>query len=223
MYKSILIAVLILTVSGFSSAQDLNEIPMYGGKQKPPELVKADEEFVEFMVKQFGSREAASDDAIRRGFAYLAKNDWRTAMKRFNQAWLLTPDRAEVFWGFGATLSYQGKFAESEKYFLKAISFAPNNGRLLNDFGFMYLFWATKGAKNKPDRERYLDKSLEFFERASRLESSYERIYFNWAVSLFFNQDYKGAWEKIKEAERLGGKSIEQKFINDLTKKMPRP
>ncbi|MBD0369356.1 MAG: hypothetical protein ICV60_00770 [Pyrinomonadaceae bacterium] len=223
MCKPVLIAVLILTATCFSNAQELNEQPMYGGKPKPPELVKADEEFVEFMVKQFSSREAASDDAMRRGFAYLARNDWRMAMKRFNQAWLLTPDRAEVFGGFGAALAYQGKFTESEKYFLKATGLAPDNGRLLNDFGFMYQFWATKGTKNKTEREKYLDKSLELFERASRLESSYDRIYFNWAVSLFFKQDYKGAWDKIKEAERLGGKSIEQKFIEDLTKKMARP
>lgn len=223
MCKSVLIAGLILTAFCFANAQELNEIPMYGGRPKPPELVKADEKFVEFMVKRFGNREAASDDAIRRGFAYLAENDWRMAMKRFNQAWLLTPDRADVFWGFGAALSYQGEFAESEKYFLKAALLAPDNGRLLNDFGFMYQFRATKGAKNKLEKQRYLDKSLELFERASRLESSYERIYFNWAVSLFFKQDYKGAWEKIKEAERLGGTSIEQKFIRDLTKKMARP
>lgn len=64
---------------------------------------------------------------------------------------------------------------------------------------------------------------MELFDQASRLESNYDRIYFNWAISLFFKQDYKGAWEKISDAERLGGKSIDQRFIHDLKKKMPRP
>jgi hypothetical protein len=56
-----------------------------------------------------------------------------------------------------------------------------------------------------------------------QLEPSYERTYSDWAVSLFFKKDYAGAWTKVKEAENLGGKTIEQKFIRDLTKKMKRP
>jgi hypothetical protein len=40
---------------------------------------------------------------------------------------------------------------------------------------------------------------------------------------LFFQKDYAGAWKKISEAEKLGGKTIDKKFIADLKKKMRRP
>jgi len=40
---------------------------------------------------------------------------------------------------------------------------------------------------------------------------------------LYFKKDYAGAWQQIFQAEKLGGQSIEQKFVKDLTKKMPRP
>jgi tetratricopeptide (TPR) repeat protein len=196
---------------------------MYGGTPPTPEQVKADREFIEAVVNDLGSRESASKSAIRLGFQYLAGNDWRTAMKRFNQAWLLTGEGPEVFWGFASAFSYQGKFEESDEYFQKAIALAPKNGRLINDYGFMYQFWATKGTKAKDEKLKRLDKSIQLFGQASLLEPELERIYFNWAVSLAFKGDYRGAWEKIKEAERLGGKTVEQKFIRDLLKKMPRP
>ena len=83
-------------------------------------------------------------------------------MKRFNQVWLLTPDKADVFWGVGVALGLD-----------------PNNGRLLNDFGFMYHFWATKGTKAKDEKLRYLDRSIELFEQASRLDPTYDRICVN--------------------------------------------
>jgi tetratricopeptide (TPR) repeat protein len=223
MKKPILIIVLFFGVTLTSNAQNLNEIPMYGGKPKPPALIQVDKEFVDTIVKKFGSREAASDHAIQLGFQYLARNDWQTAMRRFNQAWLLTPDKAEVFGGFGAALSYQGKFEESVKYFTKATELSPQNGRILADYGFMYQFWATKGTKDKEEKLVRLNKSIELFEQASRLEPSYERTFSNWAVSLYFKQDYKGAWNKIVEAEKLGGKSVDQKFVKDLAGKLPRP
>ena len=223
MRKLSVVVTFILSIFILAGAQERNELPMYGGLPPTPRQAQADRELIDAVVRDTGSREKGAQQAVRLGFQYLGRNDWRTAMKRFNQAWLLGGESADVLWGFGAVLSYQGKFADSEKYFIKAVTLASENGRLLNDFGFMYQFRATKGTKNKTEREGYLNKSIEMFERASRLESTDDRIFFNWAISLYFKRDYKGAWEKIKEAERLGGKAIEQKFIRDLSKKMARP
>jgi len=224
MKRAILIAAFVLLCPFVIYSQLLdNEIPKYGGIKRTPEQAQADQKFTDYMVQRFGNRDKAADDAIRRGFAFLAQADWRMAMKRFNQAWLLSPDKPEVPWGFGAALSYQGEFEASEKYFQEAVSLAPKNGRLLTDFGFLYQFWATKGTKDKTKREVRLNHSVDLFEQAAQLESTYERTYFDWAISLYFKKDYAGAWKKISEAEKLGGKTIDQKFIADLTKKMPRP
>jgi tetratricopeptide (TPR) repeat protein len=224
MKRAILIVAFVLLGPSVIYPQLLdNEIPKYGGIKRTPEQAQADQKFIDSMVQRFGNRDKAADDAIRRGFAFLAQADWRMAMKRFNQAWLLSPDKPEVPWGFGAALSYQGQFEASEKYFQEAAALLPQNGRLLADFGYLYQFWATRGTKDKKKRELRLSHSIELFEQAAALEPTYERTYFNWAVSLFFQKDYAGAWKKISEAEKLGGKTIEQKFIADLRKKMPRP
>jgi Flp pilus assembly protein TadD len=224
MKRAILIVAFILLGPSLIYAQLLdNEIPKYGGIKRTPEQAQADQKFIDHMVQHFGSRDKAADDAIRRGFTFLTQANWRMAMKRFNQAWLLAPDKPEVPWGFGAALSYEGEFEDAEKYFQEAQALAPKNARLLADFGFLYQFWATRGTKDKTHRETRLNRSIELFEQAAELEPTFERTYFNWAVSLFFKRDYAGAWKKINEAEKLGGKTIDQKFIADLMKKMPRP
>ena len=213
----------LLLIPAYAYAQARNEIPMYGGI--PPNKVEAeaDATLIEWTVQKFGSREAGAKNAIRLGFRYLENGDWSTAMKRFNQAWLLGGETSETDWGFAAALSYQGKFTEAEKFFLKARERDGKNARLLTDFGFMYQFWATKGRVDKQVKAEYLDKSIELFDQASQVDPAFDRIYFNWAVSLYFKKDYSGAWNKIAQAEKHGGKSIEQKFLKDLTKKMPRP
>ena len=64
MKRAIPIAAFILLTASFVCSQELNEIPKYGGIKKTPELVQSDSEFIETMVKLFGSRDKAADDAI---------------------------------------------------------------------------------------------------------------------------------------------------------------
>jgi len=111
---------LLLVIPACVYGQARNERPMYGGI--PPNKVEAeaDQKLIDWTIEKFGSREKGAENAIRLGFKYLANGDWSTAMKRFNQAWLLNGETAETNWGWGAALSYQGAFSESEKYFVKA-------------------------------------------------------------------------------------------------------
>ncbi len=45
----------------------------------------------------------------------LNAGDSTTAMKRFNQAWLLDPSNPQVFKGFAAVLRKQGKSQDAER------------------------------------------------------------------------------------------------------------
>ena len=73
-------------------------LPMYGGKPREP----ADEQFIAAATKQAGSKEIASQQHVEFGWNYLHMRDPDTAMRRFNQAWLLNPQNADVFVGFGS-------------------------------------------------------------------------------------------------------------------------
>lgn len=221
--KSMIFFVLFLFIVSIGNAQNINEIPMYGEKPKTPVLQRADQEFIQKVVKAAGSREKASAIAIQRGWEYIGRRDPQTAIKRFNQAWLLTPDNGHVFWGFGAAMGLQGNYDESIRFFEKANTLLPNNARLLCDYGFTYIWKGQASVKSPGEANRYYNQAIAFFKKASALEPKYELTYWNWAVVLFFTQDYRGAWEKVKQAEGLGGRTIDKTFIDDLSRKMKRP
>lgn len=221
--KSVIFFVLFLFIVSSGNAQNINEIPMYGEKPKTPALLKADQELIQNAVKAAGSREKASERAIQRGWEYVERRDPTMAIKRFNQAWLLTPDNGHVFWGFGAAVGLQGKHDESIRFFEKANTLLPNNARLLCDYGFTYIWKEQASIKSPGEANRYYNQAIAFFKKASALEPKYERIYSNWAIVLFFSQDYQGAWQKVKQAESLGGKTIDKTFLDDLSRKMKRP
>lgn len=221
-----LVIILMMTLSVTCYAQNKippNELPMYGGIKKTPMMLEADQKFIDSTVKQFGSREAASRQIMIGGWKYVRENNCKSAMKRFNQAWLLTPVSSDVLWGFGATLGCEGKYEESISYFSKADQISPNNGRLLTDFGRVYQQYAIRASKSKGAAFKRLDKSIDLFKKAGKLEPRYFHVYQNWAISLYFKGDYKGAWEKIEKAEKLDKQSIDTAFVRELSKAMPRP
>ncbi|MBU2512161.1 hypothetical protein KJ966_12545 [bacterium] len=86
-----------LLIHSVLSAHPINELPMYGGVEKTPEQKKLDDEFIKTVTQQNGTREKASENVANLGWKYLRKGDQKTAMKRFNQAWLLNSKNPHAF------------------------------------------------------------------------------------------------------------------------------
>src|SRR5690349_22232387 len=66
-------------------------VPRYGNLPKTEKQIEADSLYVKQMMSlpQFKSRREASDHVIGLGFQYYYRSDLKTAMYRFNQAYLL--------------------------------------------------------------------------------------------------------------------------------------
>lgn len=97
-----------------------NLLPMYGNSEKTAEEKKADEEFVSFMIKEAGSQEKASWGLSNGAITWLEKGDLDTAMKRYNQAWLLDNNNPEAYFGFAEILKKQGDQKGAEEMLQKA-------------------------------------------------------------------------------------------------------
>ena len=92
---------LALTGSALAASYPLNEQPMFGGQPKTPAEQAADRKFFDSVAKLGYSRAQGSDKSVQLGWQYFfSKHDIATAMKRFNQAWLLDPDNGDAFHGF---------------------------------------------------------------------------------------------------------------------------
>jgi hypothetical protein len=63
-------------------------LPKYGHVEKTAGQLEADSEFIQAALSEFASKRLASEHLIDLGFKYLY-HDVKTAMYRFNQAYLL--------------------------------------------------------------------------------------------------------------------------------------
>src|SRR5437868_5785633 len=77
-----------------------NTLPMYGEVQKNDELKKIDDDFKKACLVQFKTIDSAVSVQIDNAWRYFYNNDLKTAMKRFNQAWLLNPEFPDSYFGF---------------------------------------------------------------------------------------------------------------------------
>ena len=215
-----IIGFLVLALNG-CAVTDISLLPMYGGAEKTEKQKQADAEYLQRMDENFKDRRKASDSAARVAWSYWRKGDWQTAMRRFNQTWLLDPDNYQAYWGYLVILGARGNYDESSKMADKALSLAPGNHWLLCDAAFTYGSKANLIAFNREEKDKYLHKAFTAYEKAAANKPG-GQICRTWAMTLYQNGQYPEAWNKVKRSEDLGYRYPET-FLNALTRKMPRP
>ncbi len=123
-----LLTLVLFAIHFFSSAQVSNVLPMYGPGKKTKEQIKLDQKFMQDVTKQFGSRQKACEAHIDFAWRYFYNNDLETAMKRFNQAWLLNPEYPDCYFGFAA-LTILSDQDQALKYIEKGERFDMDKNR----------------------------------------------------------------------------------------------
>jgi len=117
-------------------------LPKYGHIPKTEEQKEIDEKFIEETVQQEkfkGDRTAASNHMISLGFNYLYRGNIKTAMYRFNQAFLLDSLNSDIYWGYGAVYMALGNYEKAKQQYEEGLSQNPNNTHLLTDLGTYYM------------------------------------------------------------------------------------
>ena len=119
-YKLTSIILLFLIIIAFLSclnAQPDNKKPMYGEVPKNEHYKEIDEEFKKNCIKQYGTLDSAAQAHIAFGWEYFCYGDLTTAMKRFNQSWLLNQEIPDVYFGFAALMEMQDNKKEAERFY----------------------------------------------------------------------------------------------------------
>ncbi|MGY3212639.1 hypothetical protein [Mucilaginibacter sp. HD30] len=169
---------------------------MYGKAKKCPEQLQYDNEFLQSIDKDYTDRRKAARDVISRAWDFLNKGDHETAMKRFNQAWLLDSLNADVYWGFGNLLGMQGKFKESLKFFDRSLKLNPSNARVWEASSTSYgqLFFKTKNID-------LLKTSIKQLKTAITIEPVNARTYaqLTAAYTYFYQKDSARKYLKITD------------------------
>jgi tetratricopeptide (TPR) repeat protein len=195
------------------AAQPMNELPMYGGQHTP--TVERNPGF--------------SREATQRGWKAYYQGDLETAIKRFNQGWMLDKENPEAYWGFGLIMGQRASQDDPERSLKESIRFlqmatekAPENGRITGDLAFSntilgYYYKSEK--KNIKLAKDHFDLANDLFVKAYKSDPEYPPIVANWSVFYFYTGEYQKA--KIKADQAIGlGYKFSPEYIKDLEKNL---
>ena len=203
-----------------------DQLPMYGGldRQSNPQLKAADEQFIANMVRDFGSREKGSEASVEQGIRYYKRDDYVSAMRRFNQAWLLNPNNPDAFWGFAVVYHDKEQIREAKEMIDRALSLGLAKPTAIADAGRIYTLYAvfTKPSLDATMKSQLFSRSDELFGKADSASPNNDYIYGLWATAYYWRDEYAKAWQMVQKMRAAGG-TPSGAFINMLRAKMPEP
>ena len=145
-------------------------LPKYGYVSKTDAQKNSDRDFIERTLKQDSTNRKASDHMVQLGFNYLYQNI-KTAMYRFNQAYLLDSTNTDIYWGFGGVYMTLGDYAKAKEQYAEGLAINPKNTHLLTDYG-TYLF--TQYIFLQPVQEKdaliNLDSAITYLKKSYQLD-----------------------------------------------------
>ncbi len=210
-----------------AQVQSGENLPMYGqpGIVRPDALKKADTAFARQATTQYGSPDAASRVWASQGWSSIRDGKPDLALEQFNRAWLLDLKNYQVFWGFGAVLSEQGKLEAAVEQLSVAnqlIDEPAQKAALLSDLGSVYSELAAGLPQDKQlDRAQYFVRANQYFAESLDINPNYAPSWKEWAVSLYRQERFSEAWIKAKRAMELKAEPFPEGFLDDLRKKVP--
>ncbi|MEJ2553444.1 MAG: hypothetical protein P8164_08100 [Gammaproteobacteria bacterium] len=202
-----------------------DRLPMYGGSgpRDDPAAQAQDEKLIADLIQRYGSRQAAAQKMLELGGRYFQAGNYAMAMRNFNQAWLLTPNSPDPFWGFAIVYDDQGKSCDAKAMIDRALSLNLSKPAELADAGRIYTYCAISDASlGAADRQQYFERAEELYFRAVSMASDNPYIYGSWAIAHYWQGDYADAWKMIKKQQALGGQPGED-FLQLLRTRMPEP
>lgn len=159
-------------------------VPLWEGLTKTEADKKNDRELVEKSIELAGGRRTAAEFAVRLGWESIGKNQPNAAIRRFNQAWLIDMDFADIYWGFAVATHIRGdELPQVERWFNETKSRIGPNPRLITDHGRVL------EERGEPARARPQ------FEAALRLDENYVPAHIG----------------MVQVARALGDKALEEK------------
>jgi len=205
----------LLLIVQLTYAQEPNNLkPRYGDIVKSQEYIDTDNKFIDEVVKQFGTREIAAKKHVKFGWDYFRKGDLSTAMKRFNQAWLLDSTLIDVNWGFGAVLGSLKEYEEAIDYLKKYQCSYPNNDRIYIDLASAYFQYASSQEEKGLNEswELNLNKGKSCIKKSLIINDKNANAYGQLAVAYYYQNNIDSARYYGQIAIMLDPKALDLRF-----------
>lgn len=217
------ILLLLLTTTSFAQKMSYSQwkreaqtemrlIPKFGNYPKTEAQKEADKELIKAYLAQEGSNRKASELLVKLGFDYFYKSDLKTAMMRFNQAWLLDPSNENVFWGFGAIYFHFEDKENAIKQYDEGLKLNSKSSNLLTDKATIYM-----NSYMKNGTESDYVTALKLLKKSYLVDTRNQNTLFKMSVLYFMKKDCQNAFKYYRECQALGGRVITRDYTLALT------
>jgi tetratricopeptide (TPR) repeat protein len=194
-------------------------LPKYGNVEKTEGQKASDKEFIETTLKQYPTHRKASDHLIELGFKYLV-SDVKTAMYRFNQAYLLDPTNTDIFWGYAGVYMTLGDYEKAQQQYSEGLKIEPKNTHLLTDYGtyFMAQYFGMQALDEKKALEN-MDTAITYLTSSFEIDKTDPNTSFKLSVCYWVKGNCENAWKYYNVCKELGGQPITEEFTTELENK----
>lgn len=161
---------------------------------------------------------AASKKMTELGFRYLyERGDLVTAMRRFNQAYLLNTSNADIYYGYGTVYFNLGQYGKAREQYDKGLKLNPKHDMMLTDYGTTYLggYYHLKSF----DEElavKNLVRALEYLDKANDANKQNSNTQYKLSIVHIYLGDCKQAWRYYKKAKKDNNPNIKEAFEKEL-------
>lgn len=192
-------------------------LPEYGNIKKSADEIEANQKFVNNIVESGKSKTEGAHEMIRLGFDYLYRGNLKTAMYRFNQAYLLNPKNSGIYWGYGAVYTALGAYDLAREEYSQGLKIDPESAPILTDYGTTYLgeYYATVRSNYK-QATKHLNKAKEKLLEAYSYDPKYINTTYKLSIVYLYSQDCNNAKKYLKETRDLGGQPITKEYLTDF-------
>jgi tetratricopeptide (TPR) repeat protein len=216
------IVVLLISIPAFSqqisytdwkkeAETQINLQPEYGNIPKSKEQIEEDRQFIETVLKQDTTHRKGSEHLVKLGFTYLYRGDMETAMRRFNQAWLLDPKNENAYWGYAVVYFAFNDLKEASKQLDKGLLLNPQSSNILTDKATIYMtdYMNSHNVDN-------LNEAIEVFNQSYKIDPSNQNTLFKLSAAYFYKKDCSNAWKYYNECMKLGGQPVTKEYSEAL-------
>jgi len=197
--------------------KDKRMLPEFGNLKKNATEIESDQKFISNIVESGKSKAEGAHEMIRLGFDYLYRGDLKTAMYRFNQAYLLHPKNSGIYWGYGAVYTALGAYDLAREEYSEGLKIDPKSAPILTDYGTTYLgeYYATVRSNYKV-ATKHLNKAKEKLLEAYTHDPDYINTTYKLSIVYLYSQDCENAKKYLKETRDLGGQPITKEYLTDF-------
>ena len=197
--------------------KDKNMLPEYGNQKKTDDEVAADQQFIANLQEAGKSNVEAAHQMIRLGFDYLYKGDLKTAMYRFNQAYLLNPKNEGIYWGYGAIYTAFGEYETARKQYEKGLKLNSESAPIITDYGTTYLgeYYDNVRSNHKKALSK-LSLAKDKLLASYAIDPEYISTAYKLSIVFLNSQDCENAKKYLKATRELGGQPITKEYLSDF-------